>query len=76
MTGSARAQRVLAFGAIALVGLSVLSIISVLLAPAFGLTDYTGGVWPLILVFPLLALPAAFLMFAVVLGLVWFRRKN
>lgn len=76
MNGSARAQRVLAFGAIALVGLTLVSIFAILLAPALGMTDYTTGVWPTILVFPVIALPVAFLMLAALLIMAWTRRKS
>jgi hypothetical protein len=75
MTGSERAQRVLAFGAIALVGLTLVSIFAILLAPVIGVTDYTAGIWPTILVFPVIALPVAFLMFAALLIMAWTRRK-
>lgn len=75
MTGSARVQRVLAFGAIALVGLTLVSIFAILLAPAFGMTDYTTGIWPTVLVFPIIALPVAFLMFGTLLVIAWTRRK-
>lgn len=75
MNGSARAQRVLAFGAIALVGLTLVSIFAILFAPAVGTTDYTTGIWPTILVFPVIALPVAFLMLAALLIMAWTRRK-
>ncbi len=75
MIGSDRVQRVLAYGAIALVGLTLVSIFAILLAPALGTTDYTTGLWPTVLVFPVIALPVAFLMFAALLIMAWTRRK-
>ena len=75
-TDASRWERVFAFSSVALVALSLLAFAALILAPVWGITDYTSAPWPTILVFPLIALPIAILLFlAVVIGN-WRRRSR
>ncbi|BDI23723.1 hypothetical protein [Herbiconiux sp. L3-i23] len=72
---TARSERILAYMAITIFALSVLAFLALLLAPVWGVFDYTVGVWPLVLVFPLIALPIAFGLIVAVVVLNWRRRR-
>jgi len=73
---TSRWERVLAYSAIALVGLSLLAFGALILAPVWGLRDYSTPPWPTVLVFPLVALPIAFLFFLAVIFTNWRRRSR
>jgi len=48
--------------ALTVIGLCVLAILAVIIAPVLGVHEYAGGIWPLIVVLPLVGLPIGFLM--------------
>jgi hypothetical protein len=74
-TDSPRAERVLAYMAISIFGLCVLAFLALILAPTIGVTDYSGTIWPFVLVFPLIGLPITFLLLVFVIALNWRRRR-
>jgi hypothetical protein len=53
----------------------ILAFMSLGLAPA-GVTDFTAGVWPVVAVLPLIALPIAFLMILALLIMTFVRRAR
>ncbi|MGW9184346.1 multidrug ABC transporter ATPase [Agromyces sp. NPDC055661] len=60
-----RAERVLAYMFVAIVGLSILAFIAVMIGTAVGAGENDGfsqGIWPLVLTLPLFGLPIAFLL--------------
>ena len=71
-----RWERVAAFSAIALVGLSVAAMLAIALAPVWGVRDYDTPPWPTVLIFPLIGLPVAFLAFMAVIIGNWRRRSK
>ncbi|MDQ2689112.1 MAG: multidrug ABC transporter ATPase [Chloroflexota bacterium] len=81
-TGSAsdipvrRLDRILAYMALGLTALSIICFFSVILARPFGVTDFSGGLWPTIVVLPLIALPLAFVLIIVLLIVNFVRRSR
>ena len=71
-----RIDRVLAFMALGLVVLAVVSLAAVLLAPALGVTNYSEGLWPVAIVLPLIALPLGFILIVVLLIMSFLRRAR
>lgn len=59
-----RIERVLAFMIASVGGLSLLSIVAVLIAST-AKADMTGGVWPTVAVLPAIGLPIAFVLIVV-----------
>lgn len=57
-------------------GLSLVSIVAVLIAGLAGSGNLTGGVWPVVLVLPLIGLPIAFVLIVVLLALGVARRRR
>ena len=57
-----RLERTLAVMALTVIGLCVLAILALIISPALGVHEYGGGIWPLIVVLPLVGLPIGFLM--------------
>lgn len=60
-------------------GLIVVSIVCffvVLAARPLGVTDFTAGVWPAVVVLPLIALPVAFLLIVALLIMSFVRRAR
>ena len=60
-----RAERVLAYMFVAIVGLSILAFIAVMIGTAVGAganDGFSQGIWPLVLTLPLFGLPIAFLL--------------
>jgi hypothetical protein len=60
-----RAERILAYMFVAIVGLSILAFIAVMIGTAVGAGENDGfsqGIWPLVLTLPLFGLPIAFLL--------------
>jgi len=58
-----RGERVLLVIAASLVGISLLAIVAILLAALFGASGtYNEGVWPVLALIPVIALPLAFLL--------------
>lgn len=64
-----RAERVLAFMVAAVIGLSILAFITIIIATVAGVTDFSVGIWPLIVTLPLVGLPIG-LVFMIVLFIV------
>lgn len=71
-----RVDRWLALTGLGLALLSVICFFAVILARPLGVTDLSGGIWPLVVVFPLIALPIAFLMIIAVLIMSFVRRAR
>jgi hypothetical protein len=60
-----RAERILAYMFVAIVGLSILAFIAVMIGTAVGAganDGFSQGIWPLVLTLPLFGLPIAFLL--------------
>ncbi|TDN92193.1 multidrug ABC transporter ATPase [Microbacterium sp. BK668] len=71
-----RIDRILAYMALGLTILSIVCFFAVIIARPLGVEDFTTGVWPLIVVLPLLALPIAFVMIVVLLVMSFVRRSR
>lgn len=69
-----RVDRFLALTGLGLALLSVICFFAVIIARPLGVTDLSAGIWPLVVVFPLIALPIAFLMIIAVLIMSFVRR--
>ena len=52
-----RAERVLAFLVASAIGLSIIAFLAVIIGTATGVTDFSGGVWPVAIVLPAIGLP-------------------
>ena len=52
-----RAERVLAFMVAASIGLSIVAFLAIIIATAAGVTNFGEGIWPVIIVLPLVGLP-------------------
>ena len=52
-----RAERVLAFMVASAIGLSIIAFLAVIIGTATGVTDFSGGVWPVAIVLPAIGLP-------------------
>jgi ABC-type dipeptide/oligopeptide/nickel transport system permease component len=60
-----RAERILAYMFVAIVGLSILAFIAVMIGTAAGVGPNDGfsqGIWPLVIMLPWFGLPLAFLL--------------
>ena len=71
-----RIDRILAFVSLGLAIVAILCFFAVILARPLGVTDFTQGLWPTILVFPLIALPIAFILIVVLLVMSFVRRAR
>ncbi|MFH8249451.1 multidrug ABC transporter ATPase [Microbacterium sp. B2969] len=71
-----RIDRILAYMALGLTILSIVCFFAVILARPLGVTDFTVGLWPLVVVMPLIALPIAFIMIIVLLVMSFVRRSR
>ena len=71
-----RIDRVLAYMALGLTVLSIVCFFAVILARPLGVTDFSEGLWPTIVVLPLIALPVAFLLIIALLILSFVRRSR
>jgi TRAP-type C4-dicarboxylate transport system permease small subunit len=71
-----RIDRILAFVSLGLAIVAILCFFAVILARPLGVTDFTQGLWPTILVFPLIALPIAFILIVVLLIMSFVRRAR
>ena len=52
-----RAERVLAFMVAASIGMSILAFLAIIIATVAGVTNFAEGIWPVIIVLPLVGLP-------------------
>ena len=71
-----RLDRILAFMSLGLAVLSIGCFLAIIIARPAGVTDFTEGIWPLIAVLPLIALPIAFLMILALLIMTFVRRAR
>ena len=74
-----RVERILAFMFIGLIALSVVCFIAVITATALGVganDDFSKGLWPVVLVLPLIALPSAFCLLIALLVVNGVRRAR
>lgn len=71
-----RLDRVLAFMSLGLAVVSIGCFLAIIIARPAGVTDFTEGIWPLIAVLPLIALPIAFLMILALLIMTFVRRAR
>jgi TRAP-type C4-dicarboxylate transport system permease small subunit len=69
-------DRFLAITALGLAALAIVCFFAVILARPLGVTDFSEGIWPLIVVFPAIALPLAFVMIVVLLIMSFVRRAR
>lgn len=71
-----RIDRILAFMALGLTVLSIVCFFAVVLARPAGVVDFGQGLWPTIIVMPLIALPIAFLLIVALLIMSFVRRSR
>ncbi|GAA1966645.1 multidrug ABC transporter ATPase [Microbacterium deminutum] len=71
-----RVDRILAFISLGLAIVAIGCFFAVILAAPLGVKDFTAGLWPLILVFPLIALPISFILIVVLLIMTFVRRAR
>jgi hypothetical protein len=71
-----RLDRTLAFMALGLVFVSIGCFVAIMIARPAGVTDFSQGIWPVIAVLPLIALPIAFLMILTLLIMTFVRRAR
>lgn len=71
-----RIDRILAYMALGLTIVSIVCFFAVILARPLGVTDFSAGLWPLVVVLPLIALPIAFVLIVVLLILSFVRRAR
>jgi hypothetical protein len=71
-----RVQRVLAYMVASSIGLSLIAFFTVVIATATGVRDFTTGVWPIVIVLPMVGLPIGFLLIIVVLVMTFIRRSR
>ena len=71
-----RIDRILAYMALGLTVLSIVCFFAVILARPLGIKDFSEGLWPLVVVLPLVALPIAFVMIVVLLIMSFVRRSR
>ncbi|CAN5568713.1 multidrug ABC transporter ATPase [Microbacterium sp.] len=71
-----RLDRVLTFMSLGLAVLSIVCFLAIIIARPAGVTDFTEGIWPLVSVVPIIALPIAFLMILALLIMTFVRRAR
>ena len=71
-----RLDRILAFMSLGLAVISIGCFLANIIARPAGVTDFTEGIWPIVLVLPLIALPIAFLMILALLIMTFVRRAR
>lgn len=71
-----RIDRILAFMSLGLIVVSVVCFFAVMIATPAGVADYSQGVWPLVVVLPMIALPVAFVLIVTVLVMSFVRRAR
>ena len=71
-----RLDRILAFMSLGLVVVSIVCFVAVIIARPAGVTDFSQGIWPIVAVLPLIALPVAFLMIVGLLIVTFVRRAR
>jgi hypothetical protein len=71
-----RIDRILAYISLGLAVVAIGCFFAVIIARPAGVTDFSQGLWPLVLVFPLIALPTAFILIVVLLIMSFARRAR
>ena len=71
-----RIDRILAYISLGLAVVAIGCFFAVIIARPAGVTDFTQGLWPLVVVFPLIALPTAFILIIVLLIMSFVRRAR
>jgi hypothetical protein len=71
-----RIDRILAYISLGLAVAAIVCFFAVILARPAGVTDFSEGIWPTIVVFPLIALPIAFILIVVLLIMSFVRRAR
>jgi hypothetical protein len=71
-----RLDRILAYMSLGLAVVSIGCFFAVIIARPLGVTDFSQGIWPLIAVLPLIALPIAFFMIVALLIMTFVRRAR
>ncbi len=73
-----RAERILVYAVAGIIGISVLSFISVLIASVLGLerSAFTSGMWPLITAISYVGLPTGFLLIIILMIMGIIRRRS
>lgn len=71
-----RIDRILTFMSLGLVALSIVCFFIVIFAQPAGVSDFTQGAWPVIVVIPLFALPIGFALMIAVLVMSFVRRAR
>ncbi len=71
-----RLDRILAFMSLGLVFVSIGCFVAIMIARPAGVTDFSQGVWPIVALLPLIALPIAFLMILTLLIMTFVRRAR
>jgi TRAP-type C4-dicarboxylate transport system permease small subunit len=69
-------DRFLAFTALGLAAAAIVCFFAVIIARPAGVTDFSEGIWPLIVLFPAIALPLAFILIVVLLIVSFVRRAR
>lgn len=76
---SDRLQRILAMMVVSMIGLALAAFVSVIIATAAGVQNNDGfsqGIWPVVIILPLVALPLGFLLLIFLFVLNAFRRRR
>lgn len=71
-----RTERILAAMIAGIGGLSILALVSVLVARAIGESEFTGGIWPAVVVTPTVGLPITFALVLAFLVVSAVRRRR
>ena len=71
-----RIDRILAYISLGLAVVAIGCFFAVIIARPAGVTDFSQGIWPLVVVFPLIALPTAFILIVVLLIMSFVRRAR
>ena len=71
-----RIDRILAYISLGLAVVAIGCFFAVIIARPAGVTDFSEGLWPLVVVFPLIALPTAFILIVVLLVMSFVRRAR
>ena len=69
-------DRFLAFTALGLAAAAIVCFFAVIIARPAGVTDFSEGIWPLLVLVPAIALPRAFVMIVVLLIVSFVRRAR
>jgi len=71
-----RGERIIAYMVAASIGLSIVAFLSVIIGTALGVRDFTIGVWPTVVLLPIIGLPIGFILIIALLVLTFVRRAR